>query len=139
MSNNYVEISITGNIAGAKKLDILELETPIPILDTPVSGGSNLNGGTFYSIGQGKLTWKFTAGIYYADARSGYATMTDIKAIFNAVTATALLLKFRDWMDATVYDAYLMNRGAADSLELISATIDATNSFYKVKFDLRQA
>lgn len=137
--NNYVEISITGNIAGAKKLDILELETPIPIQDTPITAGPNLNGTSYYSIGVGKLTWKFTAGIYYGDARSGYATMADIKAIFNATTSTAILLKYRDWLDATVYDAYLMNKGAGDSIELVSATLDSANSFYKVKFDLRQA
>jgi hypothetical protein len=137
--NNYVEISITGNISGAKKMDILEIENPIPINDTPATAGSNLNGGSYYSIGVGKLTWTFTAGIYYGDTRSGYATMTDIKAIFNATTATAILLKFRDWLDATVYDAYLINKGDPTAIELVSATIDSATSYYKVKFQLRQA
>jgi hypothetical protein len=137
--NEYVEISITGNIAGAKKLDILEIETPIPIKDTPANHGVNLNGGSFYSIGVGKKVWKFIAGIYYGDARSGYATMTDVKAIFEAETSTAILLKFRDWFDATVYDAYLLNKGAGDAFEMVSATIDSASSYYKVTFELRQA
>lgn len=137
---NYIEISTTGNISGAKKYDLLETESPIPYLDTPVTSGSTLSGNTFYSIGVGKKTWKFIAGVYHNDSRPGYASMSDALAIINATSEPAISLKFRDWLSSSdTYTVYMMNRGQEGILELVTATIDATNSFYKFSLELRQA
>ena len=136
----YVKISITGNIANAKKYEILEFTNPRPYRDTPITSGTTLSGATYYSIGVGKLSWKFVLGVYSTDSRSGYGNINDILAIVDAVEEPAISLKFQDWMSsANTYTAYLMNRGEDNILEAVTATIDATNSFYKVNFNLRQA
>ena len=136
----YVKISTTGNIANAKKYDILEFTNPRPYLDTPITSGVSLSGATYYSIGIGKLFWKFVLGVYNSDSRAGYGNITDILTIVNAVAEPAISLKFQDWMSSsTTYTAYLMNRGQEGILEVVTATIDATNSFYRVNIELRQA
>lgn len=136
----YVKISTTGNIVNAKKYDILEFTNPRPYLDTPVTSGISLSGATYYSVGVGKLSWKFVLGVYNNDARAGYGSISDILTIINAVSEPAISLKFQDWMSSSVtYTAYLMNRGQSDILEAVTATIDAANSFYRVNIELRQA
>jgi hypothetical protein len=137
---DYVKISTTGNISGAKKYDVLELTTPIPYLDTPMTSGSTLSGNTYYSAGIGKKVWKFVAGIYYTDSRAGYASMSDALSIINAQTSTALSIQFQDWLSsATTYTVYMTNRGQDSILELVSATVDAASSFYKLSLEFRQA
>lgn len=136
----YVQISTTGNIANAKKYDILEFENPYPYLDTPVTSGVSLSGSTYYSVGIGKKTWKFTAGLYHNDSRAGYGSMTDALAIINATSEPAISLKFRDWLSATTtYTVYLTNRGQDNMLELVTATLDSAKSFYKFNLELREA
>jgi hypothetical protein len=136
----YVKISTTGNIADAKKYDILELTNPMPYLDTPITSGSTLSGATYYSLGVGKLSWKFVLGVYNSDARAGYGNISNILTIINADSEPAISLKFQDWISsATTYTAYLMNRGQDSILEAVTATIDASNSFYRVNIELRQA
>ena len=137
---NYVKISTTGNINGAKKYDVLETEAPYPYLDTPVTSGASLNGSTYYSVGIGKKKWNFTIGLYYQDSRSGYGSMSDALSIINAVSEPAISLKFQDWLsDQTTYTVFMMNRGQDSILELVTATIDASNSFYKFNLELREA
>lgn len=136
----YVEISVTGNIANAKKYDILEFTNPYPYLDTPTTSGMTLSGNMYYSVGIGKKSWKFTAALYHNDSRAGYASMTDALAIINATTEPAISLKFRDWLSAsTTYTVYLMNRGQEGILELVTATLDSAKSFYKFNLELREA
>lgn len=136
----YVKISTTGNIADAKKYDILEFTNPRPYLDTPITSGVTLSGATYYSVGTGKLFWKFVLGVYNTDSRPGYGSVTDALNIINAVSEPAISLKFQDWLSSSnTYTVYMMNRGQDGILELVTATIDATNSFYKFSLELRQA
>lgn len=136
----YVQISTTGNISGAKKYDILEFTNPYPYLDTRITSGSSLSGNTFYSVGVGKKTWKFVAALYHNDSRAGYGSMTDALAIINATSEPAISLKFRDWLsNTTTYTVYLMNRGQDSILELVTATLDSSSSFYRFNLELREA
>lgn len=137
---NYVKISTTGNINGAKKYDVLEMEEPYPYLDTPITTGSTLSGSTYYSVGIGKKTWKFVIGLYHSDSRAGYGSMSDALAIVNATSYTALAMLFQDWLsDQSTYTVYMTNRGSGGIFELVTATVDAASSFYRFNLELREA
>lgn len=135
----YVAISSTGNISGAKKYDVLTLNTPVPLPEIPTSVEATLNGTTVVSMGVGKLVWDFELLVRYVDARSGYGSVVDIVSLFSNTDPSTNLLKFQDWRNTTVYDVFLVNKGETDVFELKSATTDSNDSIYIVKMKLRQA
>lgn len=133
--NNYVQISITGSIGGAKKYDFTKLFNPYVIPDIPQEWAATLNGTTTESSGVPKKSWKFESPIRYTDARSGYGSISDAVAIFNFRGT----IKFIDWLTGTTYDVLLINKQSAkDSFNLRSATIDAANSLAIVTFEFRE-
>lgn len=134
----FVEISLTGNISGAKKLDVYGLETGYPLRVPPVEVMRTLNGTTTQSYGVGKRVWEFSTMLYYGDTRTNYATKDFIDSLFGPPPTNGIL--FRDWLDATtVRSVVLLNvADGGKNLELKSPTADDPQSLYIVKFNLQE-
>ena len=133
--NEYIQISITGSIGGAKKYDFTKLTNPFVVPEAPQEWSATLNGTTTSSTGVAKRVWKAECPIRYTDSRSGYGSIPDAVAVF-AFNGT---IKFIDWLTGTTYDVIQINRGATkEAFVLRSATIDSANSLAMVTFEFRE-
>ncbi len=136
MVYDYITISYDTNSANAKTFDIMTMNNPILIPDTPTEWSGTLNGATVSSEGIGKQQYSIEILCRYGETRGGYGDMAFLKSIF---TSAGMLRWFRDWNN-TSGTYHLLNKGAwKDAFSRQSATVDAANSVYFVKLELRAA
>lgn len=132
----FISIGTDTTSGTAKKFDIIKLNNPILIPDTPTEWSSTLDGSTVSSEGIGKIQFSLDAMVRYGETRSGYGTMANMVSVF---TSAGMQRYFVDWF-GTVYTVHLLNKGGwKDNFDRRSATVDAANSLYFVKLELRVA
>lgn len=132
----YVTLGSTTSSGSGKKFDIMTLNNPILIPDVPTEWSGTLGGLTVSSEGVGKYQYSLEVLVRYGETRSGYGTMADMLTIF---TATGMLRYFLDWFN-NANTVHLLNKGDWKSNFIRkSATVDAANSIYHVKLELRVA
>lgn len=134
MVNEYIKISYDTNFTNVKRFDIMVINNPILIPDTPTEWSGTLNGSTVSSEGIGKQQYSIEILCRYGETRTDYGDMTFLRSVF---TSAGMTRSFVDWNN-TITTVHLLNKGAwKDSFTVQSATIDATNSVYFVKLELR--
>lgn len=136
---DYIEISITGNIAGAKKFRVL-LEADI--VDDGYSQGvdyqpQTLDGSPMLAFGAGKKYFRYTLIFPYAGAPAGYANYADAQALFTTDTIAGNQFKMRAMKDTTVYDVINASKGAWQPRLLTKAKYDSA-AVYTVDILLHQ-
>lgn len=134
--NNYIEISITGVIGGAKRFDFTKIFNPYVFPEAPQEWAATLNNGTTSSSGVAKRYWKVECPVRYTDSRGApYGSITDVAAIF-AFTGVII---FRDWLTSTSYNVIQINRSnPKEAVVLRSATIDSPNSLSMITFEFKE-
>lgn len=136
---DYIEISITGNISGAKKFRVL---MNADIVDDGYTQAvdyqpQTLDGSPMLAFGPGKKYFKYTLIFPYTGAATGYANYADALALFNTDTTAGDQLKFRAMKDTTVYDVINAMKGTWQPRLLTKAKYDSA-AVYTVDILLHQ-
>lgn len=109
----YIEISQTGNIAGALRYrvrlsdDVLDDGYSQPVEFEPAT----LDGGPVLSFGPGSNTFSYLIQFPYTGAPAGYANYADVRALFVTNTIAGNQLVMRTMQDA-IRNVVLVNKGA---------------------------
>jgi hypothetical protein len=124
---DYIEISTTGNISGAKKFRVL-LEADI--VDDGYTQAvdyqpATLDGSPMIAFGPGKKYFRYTLIFPYTGAAAGYANYADVQALFTTDTTAGNQFKFRAMKDTTVYDVINAAKGAWQPRLLTKAKYDS--------------
>jgi hypothetical protein len=124
---DYIEISTTGNISGAKKFRVL-LEADI--VDDGYTQAvdyqpATLDGSPMIAFGPGKKYFRYTLIFPYTGAPAGYANYADVQALFTTDTTAGNQFKFRAMKDTTVYDVINAAKGAWQPRLLTKAKYDS--------------
>jgi hypothetical protein len=136
---DYIEISTTGNISGAKKFRVL---LSAEIVDDGYTQAvdyqpQTLDGSPMIAFGPGKKYFRYTLIFPYSGAPTGYANYSDAQALFTTDTTAGVQFKFRAMKDTTVYDVINAAKGAWAPRLLTKAKYDAA-AVYTIPIQLHQ-
>jgi hypothetical protein len=133
---DFVVISADSNIANGKKYDVMKIDTPIVLPDTPTEWETAIGGNTIVSEGVGKKRWEFQILVFYGETRVGYGTMANIVSVLTTAGVTRAIT---DWYGTTYSTVKIINKGDWKGImDRKSPTIDSARSAYFVKLEFRE-